>query len=53
MPCVLNGWEEVRAWLDLGEEEGGWVEGKEGTGRLLRGRSGLEWCVDTLTAVLL
>ena len=43
MPCVLNGWDEVKAWLDLGEEPLGWVEGKEGTGRLLRGRSGLEW----------
>lgn len=42
MPCMLDGWEEVRRWLDLGEVKG-WEEGKGGTGELLRGKPGLEW----------
>lgn len=42
---MLNGWDEVERWLDLGEEPKGWEEGKEGTGGLLRGRGGLEWYV--------
>lgn len=44
MPCMLEGWEEVRRWLDLGEVKG-WEEGRGGTGELLRGKPGLEWCV--------
>jgi putative SOS response-associated peptidase YedK len=44
MPCILDTWEEVERWLDLGEMKG-WEEGKGGTGELLRGFSGLEWYV--------
>lgn len=45
MPCVLSTWEEVERWLDLGEEgeRKGWVEGKGGTGELLKGFPGLDW----------
>ncbi|ORY24591.1 hypothetical protein BCR39DRAFT_507438 [Naematelia encephala] len=42
MPCVLQGWDEVERWLDLGESPKGWEEGSNGTGSLLRGVSGLE-----------
>jgi putative SOS response-associated peptidase YedK len=41
MPCVLTSWEDIERWLDLGEAKG-WVEGKGGTGDLLKGLSGLE-----------
>jgi hypothetical protein len=44
MPCMLTGWDEIRKWLDLGEVKG-WVEGKGGTGEVLKGMSGLEWYV--------
>lgn len=44
MPCVLNSWEEIERWLDLGEGEmKGWEEGKGGTGELLKGFPGLDW----------
>jgi putative SOS response-associated peptidase YedK len=42
MPCILDSWEDVRRWLDLGEMKG-WEEGKGGTGDLLRGFPGLDW----------
>jgi putative SOS response-associated peptidase YedK len=42
MPCVLESWDEISRWLDLGEVKG-WEEGKHGTGELLRGVGGLEW----------
>ncbi|RSH90757.1 hypothetical protein EHS25_009932 [Saitozyma podzolica] len=41
MPCLLTSWEDIERWLDLGEAKG-WVEGKGGTGDLLKGMSGLE-----------
>lgn len=44
MPCVLNGWEEISRWLDLGEVKG-WEDGKGGTGDLLKGTPGLDWSV--------
>lgn len=44
MPCILDSWEDVERWLDLGEMKG-WEEGKGGTGELLKGRPGLEWYV--------
>ena len=42
MPCILERWEDVSRWLDLGEMKG-WEEGKGGTGDLLRGFPGLDW----------
>lgn len=51
MPCVLTSWEDIERWLDLGEAKG-WVEGKGGTGDLLKGMSGLESCVPTPSAIL-
>jgi hypothetical protein len=44
MPCILDKWEDVERWLDLGEMKG-WEEGKGGTGDLLRGFPGLDWYV--------
>ncbi|RXK39996.1 hypothetical protein M231_02636 [Tremella mesenterica] len=41
MPCVLNGWEEVERWLGMDGIDG-WVEGKNGTGQMLRGCEGLD-----------
>ena len=42
MPCILNTWDEVERWLDLGEVKG-WEDGKGGTGDLLHGTPGLDW----------
>ena len=41
MPCILDTWEDVERWLDLGEMKG-WEEGKGGTGELLKGHPGLD-----------
>lgn len=44
MPCILDTWDDISRWLDLGEGGmKGWEEGKGGTGELLRGRPGLDW----------
>ncbi|WVR06676.1 hypothetical protein IAU60_003708 [Kwoniella sp. DSM 27419] len=41
MPCILENWDEITRWLDLGEVKG-WEEGKGGTGSLLKGVEGLD-----------
>lgn len=43
MPCILTSEEDIRRWLDLGQEPKGWVEGKGGTADLLVSFEGLDW----------
>ncbi|WWC71123.1 uncharacterized protein I206_105076 [Kwoniella pini CBS 10737] len=41
MPVILSEWQDIYDWLDLGEVKG-WIEGKDGTGRLLNSTEGLD-----------
>ncbi|KAL7420462.1 hypothetical protein Q5752_004412 [Cryptotrichosporon argae] len=41
MPCVLRTEDEIMRWLGL-EGERGWIDGKDGTGTLLKSTSGLD-----------